>query len=79
MLVRACVQCWAQSRGYKGILEANPSDIAFLTSNQTDHPMHNEVEGRPRTCCGCNPLTIIYAPSPSLGSPQTTALDLGLH
>ena len=35
--------------GLRGILATNSSDVAFLTSEQTDHSMHNEVAGRPRT------------------------------
>lgn len=72
MLARACVQCFPQSRRVKGILAINPSYIAFLTSNQTDHSMHNEVAGRPRTSYGCNSLMITNRLSPSLGTSQTS-------
>lgn len=79
MLARACVQYLPQTRSVKGILAVIPSDIAFLTSHQTDHSMHDEVAGRPRTSCGCNLLMIINRLSPSLGTSQTSTSQLGLH
>lgn len=68
-----------ESGGSRGILAANSSEIAFLTGKQTDHSMHNEVAGGPRTSCGCIPLMIIYPPSPVPGCSQLSTPKLGLH
>lgn len=51
----SCVRTyWVQCPGWRSILAANSSDIAFLISKQTDHSMHNEVAGIPRTSCRCH-------------------------